>query len=151
MTTDPAVMPDPIDSQDSAAEVVRAMLSLDDISSGSVLFLLCDRDRRPALPIVVSDVPLTAPPADTLAHWMVHLGQQVEGEPAPALVFARARPGQSFVLDHDREWHASIVRACLKAQMPLVAAFVVTAHAAIPFPAPVAPWVDPVPEGWPEA
>lgn len=137
MTTDFAI-PDPIDSQDCAADVVRAMLSLDDISAGSVLFLLCDEDRRPALPIIVADVPLTAPPADTLTHWMVHLGQHVEGEPAPSLVFARARPGQSFVVDHDREWHDAILRACQAAELPLLAAFVVTPHAVIPFPGPLA-------------
>lgn len=139
MTTNLAAVPDPIDSEEAAADVVRAMLSLDDISSGSVLFLLCDADRRPALPIIVSDVPLTAPPVDTLAHWMVHLGQHLDGEPAPSLVFARARPGQSFVLDHDREWHAAILRACQEARLPLVAGFVVTPHAAVPFPAPMTP------------
>jgi|SRR5690606_35193612 len=137
MTTELAQLPDPIDSEDGAADIVRTMLSLDDISNGSVLFLLCDGDRRPAMPIVVSDVPLTAPPMDTLQHWMVHLGQHFEDELAPSLVFARARPGQSFVLDHDREWHEAIVGACHAAQMPLVAAFVVTPHAVIPFPAPI--------------
>lgn len=137
MTTELAQVPDPIDSEDSAADIVRTMLSLDDISSGSVLFLLCDAGRRPALPIVVSDVPLTAPPAATLEHWMVHLGQHFEDELVPSVVFARARPGQSFVLDHDREWHQAIVQACQAAQIPLVAAFVVTPHAVIPFPSPV--------------
>ncbi len=74
MTTDPDFVPDPIDSEDDAAGVVRAVLSLDDIAGGSVLFLLCDGDRRPVLPIVVSEVPPTAPPVETLEHWLVHLG-----------------------------------------------------------------------------
>lgn len=139
MTTDLAHVPDPIDSEESAADIVRAMLSLDDITRGCVLFLLCDPDRRPVLPIIVSDVPLTAPPTDTLSHWIGHLGQHFEGDVTPSLVFARARPGQSFVLDHDREWHAAIVRACEEARLPLVAAFVVTPHAAVPFPEPLAP------------
>ena len=138
MTTDPDFVPDPIDSEDDAAGVVRAVLSLDDIAGGSVLFLLCDGDRRPVLPIVVSEVPPTAPPVETLEHWLVHLGHQERDGVTPSLVFARARPGQSFVLDHDREWHDAIVRGAATAGMPLIAAFVVTPHAVIPFPAPLA-------------
>ena len=138
MTTDPDFVPDPIDSEDDAAGVVRAVLSLDDIAGGSVLCLLCDGDRRPVLPIVVSEVPPTAPPVETLEHWLVHLGHQERDGVTPSLVFARARPGQSFVLDHDREWHAAIVRGAAAAGMPLIAAFVVTPHAVIPVPAPMA-------------
>lgn len=140
MTADPAIpyppLRDPLVTEDDAAHLVRSVLDLDDIVSGSLLLFLCDPERRPTVPFLITDVPVTAAAGQVLDHWFEHLGEVI-GAAGPSLVFARARPGQSFVVDHDRTWHDAVVRGCIRTGMPLVASFLVTQHAVIPFPAPI--------------
>lgn len=139
MTADPAApspLHPPLRSEDDAAELVRAVIGLDDIASGSLLLFVCDIERRPAVPVLITDVPVTAPPGPALDHWFEHL-EGVLGSSASSLVFARARSGRSYVVDHDRGWHEAVVRGCARTGVPLLAAFLVTAHAVVPFPSPV--------------
>lgn len=126
----------PITTEDDAADLVDSVVDLDDIVRGSLLFYLCDARRLPLAPVMICDVPLTAPPGETLEHWLGHVSQVCDGE-TPTLVFARARPGQSFVLDHDREWHQAAVHACAATGIPLLHSFVITQHAVVPLPRPV--------------
>lgn len=141
MTADPAVPSpaprDPVESEDAAAELVRMTVGMDDIVAGSLLFFLCDAQRRPSVPVLITDVPVTAPVGAVLDRWFDHLEGMLEGEGA-SLVFARARRGRSFVLDHDRPWHDAVVRGCRRTGIELVAAFVVTQHAVVPYPPPLA-------------
>lgn len=127
---------DPVTTEDAAAELVRSLLGLDDIVSGSLLLLLCDHERRPTVPVLITDVPVTAPAGLVLDHWFEHV-REVLAEDGQSLVFARARPGRSFVVDHDRTWHDAVVRGCSRSGIPLLRAFVVTQHAVIPFPPPI--------------
>lgn len=139
MTADPGPYPplrESIETEDDAADLVRSVLAIDDIVSGSLLLVLCDPERRPTVPVLITDVPVTASAGVVLDHWFEHLAE-VAGETGPTLVFARARPGQSFVVDHDRGWHDAVVRGCARSGIPLLAAFVATQHAVIPFPPPV--------------
>lgn len=130
-------LPDPITSESAAADTLELLLDLDDIVDGSVLLLLCDRDLRPVTPVLISDVPSGGPETGTLEGWFERLGSHFGDDP-PGVIFARARPGQSFVLDEDRQWHDAISRACAVQRMPLHWSFVVTQHAVVPFPAPPA-------------
>lgn len=127
---------DPIETESDAADLVRLVVGIDDVVSGSLLLFLCDADRRPTVPVVITDVPVTAPAGLALDHWFEHLGGMLDGV-GPSLVFARARPGKSFIVDHDRSWHDAVVRGCARTGIPLLGAFVVTQHAVIPFPPPV--------------
>lgn len=127
---------DPIETESDAADLVRLVIGLDDVVCGSLLLFLCDADRRPTVPVLITDVPVTAPAGLVLDHWFQHL-QGVLDEAGPSLVFARARPGKSFIVDHDRSWHDAVVRGCARSGMPLLAAFLVTQHAVTPFPPPV--------------
>ena len=142
MPADPAIpyppLRDPVTSEEAAADLVRGVLGLDDILSGSLLLVLCDDERRPTVPVLITDVPVTAPVGLVLDHWFEHLSEQL-AEAGRSLVFARARPGQSFVVDHDRTWHEAVVRGCRRSGIRLLGAFVVTQHAAIPFPPPIRP------------
>ena len=140
MTAEPAVphppLRRPVAGEEDAADLVRSVLDLDDILSGSLLLFLCDEERRPTVPVLITDVPVTAEAGAVLDRWFAHLGE-VLGPDGPCLVFARARPGRSFVVDHDRAWHDAVVRGCRRSGFPLLAAFVVTQHAVIPFPPPL--------------
>lgn len=140
MTADPALpsppRPDPVESEDAAADLVRLAVGLDDVVAGSLLFFLCDSQRRPSVPVLITDVPVTAPVGAVLDRWFDHLEGMLEGEDT-SLVFARARPGRSFVLDHDRPWHDAVVRGCRRTGITLLSAFVVTQHAVVPYPPPL--------------
>ena len=129
-------MHDPVTTEREAAELVRLVLGMDDIVGGSLLLFLCDPDARPTVPVLITDVPVTAPAGPVLDHWFEHL-QAVMPDPAPSLVFARARPGKSYIVDHDRGWHDAVVRGCTRSGILLLGAFVVTQHAVVPFPPPV--------------
>lgn len=144
MTAEPVPYPPlrgPVTTEDDAADLVRSILGLDDIVGGSLLLVLCDQERRPTVPVLITDVPVTAPVGLVLDRWFEHL-REVLAEAGPSLVFARARPGQSFVVDHDRTWHDAIVRGCSRSGVPLLGAFVATQHAVIPFPPPIQPTLD---------
>ena len=133
-----AHLPDhsPITSEDEAADLVSLCLSLDDITNGAILMFICDADRRPRVPVVISEIPVVTPPGQILEHWFEHLGAHFpDGE--LSLVFARARSGHPFIIDLDRAWHEGVVAACTEHAIDLIASFTVTQHAVIPFPAPV--------------
>lgn len=142
MTSDPAVpfppLREPVTSEDDAAALVRSVLGLDDIVGGSLLLLLCDEDGRPTVPVLIADVPVTMTAEPVVERWFEQLGE-VLADTGSALIFARGRAGQSFVLDHDRPWHDAVMRGCAQTGIELLAAFVVTAHAVVPFPTPVPP------------
>lgn len=125
----------PIDTEDQAADLVRLMLSLDDIVEGAVVLLLCDPQRRPVVPVLI-EVPPGTDPEQVLENLLADLGQ-MSSDDTPSLVFARARPGQSFILDDDRRWHDSVLAGCARSGISLLSAFVITQHAAVPFPPPV--------------
>jgi hypothetical protein len=148
MSSDAATPPlhDPVMTEEDAAELVRGVLEVDDIVRGSVLFFLCAADRRPVTPVLVTDVPVTAPASPVLSRWFSHLGSMIE-EHGSSIVFARARPGQSFVLDHDRAWHDAVVAGCAAAGIPLLAAYLVTTHAVVPFAPAVTRGRDGSPQG----
>lgn len=129
-------MHDPITAEHEAADLVRLVLGMDDIVSGSLLLFLCDPDGRPTVPVVITDVPVTAPAGPVLDHWFEHVHRMVL-DASPSLVFARARPGKSFIVDHDRGWHDAVVQGCARTGIRLLGAFVVTQHAVVPFPPPV--------------
>lgn len=140
MTSEPAVpfppLCDPVESEDDAAALVRDLLGLDDIVGGSLLLFVCDEERRPTVPVLIADVPVTMPAEPVVERWFGQLGE-VLADTSSALVFARGRVGPSYVVDHDRPWHDAVVRGCALTGIELLAAFVVTAHAVVPFPAPV--------------
>lgn len=127
----------PIESEEDAAEVVRLLLDLDDIASGALLLLLCDSDRRPIMPVLVTDLPATSSAHEVVGRWLHGVADQLDAE-SLGIILARARPGQSFVVDHDRAWHEAVLAACEQSSMTLLHAFVVTPHAVIPFPRPLA-------------
>lgn len=127
----------PLESEDDAAELVRLLLDLDDIASGALLLLLCDADRRPTVPVLVTDLPATSSAQEVVGRWLHGVAEQL-GKQSSGIVLARARPGRSFVIDHDRAWHEAVLTACAQASMTLLHAFVVTPHAVIPFPRPMA-------------
>ncbi|KAB7746227.1 hypothetical protein GA707_01505 [Nostocoides sp. F2B08] len=127
----------PVDGEEDAAELVRLLLDLDDIASGALLLVLCDAERRPTVPVLVTDLPATSSAHEVVGRWLHGVAEQL-GEQSIGIVLARARPGQSFVVDHDRAWHEAVLEACEQVSMTLLHAFVVTPHAVIPFPRPMA-------------
>lgn len=127
----------PVENEEDAAELVRLLLDLDDIASGALLFVLCDADRRPTVPVLVTDLPATSSAHEVVGRWLHGVAEQLDVE-SLGIVLARARPGQSFVVDHDRAWHEAVLAACEQSSMTLLHAFVVTPHAVIPFPRPMA-------------
>ena len=127
----------PVAGEEDAAELVRLLLDLVDVASGALLLELCDADRRPVVPVLVTDLPATSSAHEVVGRWLHGVADQLGGE-AISIVMARARPGQSFVVDHDRAWHDAVLAACGQASMTLLHAFVVTPHAVIPFPRPMA-------------
>ncbi|MDO5502461.1 MAG: hypothetical protein Q4G67_04725 [Actinomycetia bacterium] len=129
---------DPITTEDQAAEVVHSLLSLDDVVRGALLMLLCDDDQRVTVPVLISDVGVTETPSPTIERWFEALEHSGIEMPA-TMIFARARPGQSFILDHDRAWQEAVLRAADAGNVDLLGSFVVTQHAVIPFPQPVPP------------
>lgn len=129
---------DPIQREADAAEVTRALLTLDDIAAGSVLFLMCDSGGDPITPVVVGALPADGPTTGAIERLFGEICAHVPREDRPGVIFARARLGQSFVLDSDREWHDAVAQACRQHGMRLHWAFVVSQHAVIPFPAPLA-------------
>ena len=91
----------PVDSEEDAAELVRLLLDLDDIASGALLLVLCDAERRPTVPVLVTDLPATSSAHEVVGRWLHGVAEHL-GEQSIGIVLARARPGQSFVVDHDR-------------------------------------------------
>ena len=140
MTAEPAESSpprhDPITTEQQAADLVRLVLDMDDIMSGSLLLFVCDADARPTVPVLITDVPVAAPAGLALDHWFEHL-QGMVPDALPSLVFARARPGRSFIVDHDRGWHDAVVHGCARTGIRLLGAFVVSQHAVVPSPPPV--------------
>ena len=140
MTSDTLPTPfdrrDPLHSEDDAAELVRLLLDLDDIAAGSLLVVLCDAERRPTVPVLVTDLPATSSAHEVVGRWLHGVAEELDAE-SISIVLARARPGQSFVVDHDRAWHEAVLAACEQSSMSLLHAFVVTPHAVIPFPRPM--------------
>ncbi len=128
---------DLLTSESTAADAVREILTLDDIAAGSVLLLVCDEPDGPIVPVVINDVPTDSPSGGAIERWFSQLWAHFPEGDRPDLIFARARLGQSFILDRDREWHDAIARACAREGVVLHWAFVVTQHAVIPFPASV--------------
>lgn len=126
----------PVESEEDAAELVRLLLDLDDIASGALLIVLCDPEHRPTVPVLVTDLPVTSSAHDVVARWLNGVAEELDIE-AMGIILARARPGQSFVLDHDRSWHEAVLAACEQSSMTLLHGFVVTPHAVVPFPRPV--------------
>ncbi|MGA8045757.1 MAG: hypothetical protein WCA30_05765 [Dermatophilaceae bacterium] len=127
----------PVEDEEDAAELVRLLLDLDDIASGALLLVMCDADRRPTVPVLVTDLPATSSAHEVVGRWLHGVAEQLDVE-SLGIVLARARPGQSFVVDHDRAWHEAVLAACEQSSMTLLHAFVVTPHAVIPFPRPMA-------------
>ena len=128
----------PLDSEREAAELVRLLLDLDDIASGALLLVVCDDERRPVVPLVVTDLPPTAAAPEVVGRWLAGMAEQLDLD-GGGIVMARARAGHGFVLDHDRAWHEAILAACAQAPLSLLHAFVVTPHAVVPFPEPLSP------------
>jgi hypothetical protein len=122
--------------EEDAAELVRLFLDLDDIAAGALLLVMCDADHRPTVPVLITDLPATSSAAQVVGRWLHGVAGHLDTE-SLGVVMARARQGQSFVLDHDRAWHEAVLAACDESSMTLLHAFVVTPHAVIPFPPPV--------------
>ena len=89
----------PVAGEEDAAELVRLLLDLDDVASGALLLVLCDADRRPVVPVLVTDLPATSSAHEVVGRWLHGVADQLGGE-AISIVMARARPGQKIGRAH---------------------------------------------------
>ena len=133
-------LPPPLRTENDAAAHLDDVLCLEDIVEGCLVLTFCeahDDHLQPLATALLGELPHGLTPRDVCDRWVAAL--TCHGGVPPAVVFARAREGRSYVLDDDRAWHEAMLGSCREHDLVLEAAFVVTQHAVIPFPAPLSP------------
>lgn len=132
-------LPPPLHTENDAVEHLEAVLALEDIVEGCLVLILCDPiddHLQPIATAILGELPPDLPPQSVCAEWVGALAGH--GGVPPSVVFGRARAGRSYLLDEDRAWRDAVDAACREHGLTLEAAFVVTQHATIAFPGPLA-------------
>lgn len=122
----------PLDDDKLIHDVLDLFVSMRDRNAGSLLFLLCDQDRRIVQPVLVEEVE-RVPPSDS----DIMLGNLVTairsaGEDLCALA-AIARRGPLRVFGFDEEW-AGLIERAFAGSVPLLGIHLVTPGGSVPLP-----------------
>ena len=100
------------------ADLVDLLLAPDERRCGAVAVMVCDDQDRGLQPLVVTDIPSDAGPADLdrLLDLLLPLVQEQDG----AVLVARGRRHALVPTDTDREWHQHAIDACARHRVRLL-------------------------------
>jgi hypothetical protein len=123
----------PLTEPAHVADVLDIFVSMRDRAIGSLLVLICDEERRPGQPVVITEIR-----AGDACTYMPVLRQLVDtvadANPRASLLFAIARRDGLRVTSSDLRWQRSIEQAC-GGRLELLGVHVITFDGSIPIPA----------------
>lgn len=105
------------------ADLVDLVVSMEDRHTGVIALVLCDREDRPLLPIVIGG---DADPSQAALAQLFELVLPMVGDDGGSVLVARGRSRSLVPTDTDRAWHQSAIDACARHGARLLGFFLAT-------------------------
>jgi hypothetical protein len=120
----------PLDGDQLIEDVLDLFISMRDRYAGTLLVLLCDKQRRLVQSVLVEEIQFFPPPdMEGMFGNLVRAVEEV-GEDLGVLV-ALARPGSLRVRPSDDAWARIVTRGCA-GRLPLLGMYLVTPRGSVP-------------------